>query len=223
MSHITLAWMQAGQRVSRKLQADAPELKGGPIRIGRDPAQCTIVLPSLTDRDRTVSRCHVEITFNPLNYGFYLTNLKANNPAYVGGQLVTGPTMLTQGCTIQLGEIELTVENLASVPETVIVKPPAEQATILRDRVYPVAPLPQPASPMPKTAPQSPPAATPTPPAAEPAQPPPANPPGSVFDVVKDRLFSCPQGHKYTLEEAKDLGWVCKYDGYLITSTFIAK
>ena len=79
--------------------------------------------------------------------------------------------------------------------------------------VVPPAPTPSPVVPPAKTEGEAVPAAStpPTPPA------------GSVFDRVKDQLFSCPNGHKYTLAEAKELGWICKYDGYLITSTFVAK
>lgn len=272
MNYITLAWTANGERVTRTLEVGESTLEPGVFRIGRDPDQCDVVMPSATERDRTVSRCHVEIAFDADRFGFYLTNLKANNPPYIGGQPVTAPVKLTRGCTIELGEVELVVEDIAAVPETIIIQrprpsAPQDQATILIDRSTPAASTPQgsldvdatiPPEPSPQTPPvvisasepiaqppaQSPApaaatpppapsiplaadAAPPAPPAPQPSTNPPHNPasppPGSVFDRVKDQLFSCPNGHKYTLAEAKELGWICKYDGYLITSTFVAK
>ncbi|MEM9535639.1 MAG: FHA domain-containing protein [Cyanobacteria bacterium P01_E01_bin.45] len=292
MNHITLAWMENDERVTRTLEVGDETIQAGVFRIGRDPDQCDVVMPSATERDRTVSRCHVEISFDADRFGFYLTNLRANNPPYIKGQPVTDSVKLTQGCTFELGEVELTVERISAVPETIIIQrprnvPPQEQATVLLDRsasqsvdfspapqsasqpaipvdsdatIYPdetaepsaqnQPSIPQPQSPNPQSPqPQAPPVVVPpapqnivpspavppapTDPAPTPAptpvpdQPeastPPVSPVGSVFDRVKDQLFSCPNGHKYTLAEAKELGWICKYDGYLITSTFVAK
>ncbi len=297
MNHITLAWMENDERVTRTLEVGDETIQAGVFRIGRDPDQCDLVMPSATERDRTVSRCHVEISFDADRFGFYLTNLRANNPPYIKGQPVTDSVKLTQGCTFELGEVELTVDHISAVPETIIVQrprnvPPQEQATILLERsasqsvdsssaaqavsqpdmpvdpdatIYPdetaepsapsqpsipkpqspnlqssqpqppqsqappvvVPPAPQnvvpsPAVPPALTDPAPSPAPTPVPAQPE-ASTPLASPVGSVFDRVKDQLFSCPNGHKYTLAEAKELGWICKYDGYLITSTFVAK
>ncbi|MGK7913659.1 MAG: FHA domain-containing protein [Synechococcus sp.] len=292
MHHITLAWLENGERVTRTLEVGDETIEPGVFRIGRDPEQCDVVLPSATERDRTVSRCHVEISFDADRFGFYLTNLKANNPPYIKGEPVTDSIKLTQGCTVELGEVELVVQDIVAVPETIIIQrprqaPPQQQVTILRDRsdfhaakppaasgtdrsadaglanttddstidpdaamflddsaevgesseldptIDPIPPQPQATPVVVHAASQSVPPEPTVPPASTPVQPkaasapqpstPPAPPAGSVFDRVKDQLFSCPKGHKYTLAEAKELGWICKYDGYLITSTFVAK
>ncbi|MEM9567232.1 MAG: FHA domain-containing protein [Cyanobacteria bacterium P01_E01_bin.34] len=279
MNHITLAWTENDEWVTRTLEVGDKTIQPGVFRIGRDPDQCDVVLPSATERDRTVSRCHVEISFDAERFGFYLTNLRANNPPYIKDRPVIDSVKLTKGCSFELGDVELTVDDISAVPETIIVQrprnvPPQEQATILLERSapQPVDPslLPQtdsepditidpnatidpdetaepsvqsqPSIPQPQH-PQSPPVVVPpaphniapspvvsSPPTPDPAPAPisaqpeaPTPPAGSIFDRVKDQLFSCPNGHKYTLAEAKELGWICKYDGYLITSTFVAK
>ena len=267
MSQIAFAWMDGDQRVSHTIDITQPTIAPSVIRIGRDPAQCDVVLPSVTDRDRTVSRCHIEIAFNPAQFGFYLRNLKPNNPVSLNGTAVGAtPTLIAANSTIRLGEVDLWVEGLAAVPATAILTPPGQQATILSspnqqlsqpgtpaDRpisqpepqtgshaghaVSPPPITPSPVAPPPVTPPipiatpipsPPPPAAiTPSPPVPAPeASDPPSPSPGeggSILDSVKNHLFSCPEGHKYTLDEAKELGWICKYDGYLITSTFVAK
>ena len=225
MSEITFAWTAGGQRVARTMRESDSTIVPGTIRVGRDPDRCDVVLPSVTERDRTVSRCHVEIVFDPNEFGYYLTNLRPHNPVYIGGQVVTQPVLLHPGCIVQLGEVELAIDRVTAVPQTAIAKPPGEQVTVLRQPPTPPPPVPpqedSPSppvdSPMPPTAPQN-----------RPVEPPPPTPtpeesPGSIFDRVKEHLFSCPNGHTYTLAETQELGWVCKYDGYLITSTFVAK
>ena len=251
MNHITLAWMENGERVMRTLEVGDETIQPGVFRIGRDPDQCDVVMPSTTERERTVSRCHVEISFDADRFGFYLTNLKANNPPYIKGEPVTDSVKLTKGCTFELGEVELLVEDIAAaVPETIIIQrprqvPPQGQVTILSERsdaggkplaareasqpedpdstIYPDAyETPGPEDDIESSEPQSSHGPVVVSPAPELPNPP-SSPAGSIFDRVKDQLFSCPKGHKYTLAEAKELGWICKYDGYLITSTFVAK
>ena len=141
-SSITFAWTAAGQKFTRTLNAVDSTIEPGFIRIGRDPNQCDLVLPSLTERDRTVSRCHVEIAFDTNEFGFYLSNLKPHNPVHVGGQVVTQPVILTPGCIVQLGEVVLMVEDITAVPQTVLVKPPSEQETIMFNPPTPEEPSP---------------------------------------------------------------------------------
>ena len=255
MNYITLAWMENGERVTRTLEVGDETIHPGVFRIGRDPDQCDVVMPSTTERERTVSRCHVEISYDADRFGFYLTNLKANNPPYIKGEPVDDSVKLTRGCMFELGEVELVVEDIAAVPETIIIQrprrvsSPQEQVTILPDRsnvngeppvdlessqtVEPDATIDQDATIYPDEVPEpevkiergdlhSPQGPVVVSTDSEPSNPS-SSPAGSVFDRVKDQLFSCPNGHKYTLAEAKELGWICKYDGYLITSTFVAK
>ena len=236
MSQIVFSWMEGENKVSRSFDVSAATIVSGKLFIGRDPERCDVVLPSLTDRDRTVSRCHAEVTFNSAQFGFYLHNLKRNNPVYINSQMLgSEPQRLTSNSCIRLGDVELTVESVAAVPETIIVPLPGQQPTIVS---APIVEESVSSTPDVSTSDVSTPAV--------PVNLPPAIPPpsgavgvndigagsvgegdnggesGSVLDRVKDHLFSCPNGHQYTLEEAKELGWICKFDGYLITSTFVA-
>ena len=88
MDAITLAWMEAGDRKTQTVDIFRSTKEPWTIRVGRDPSQCDIVLPSLSESDLGVSRLHVEIVFNPSHRSFYLRNLKPNNPVRVDGQAV---------------------------------------------------------------------------------------------------------------------------------------
>ena len=240
--------MDGDSRVTRTIDLDGPTLVPSAIRIGRDPDQCDVVLPSATERDRTVSRCHIEIKFDPAEFGFYLHNLKDNNPVYLNDKAIGNSTpRLTPNCTIRLGYIELQVEGLPAVPATEILQGTGKEVTRL---ITPpdLEPAPPKGRNMPPTGPiqtddgtdsqgnskgaavknKEPKPTTPEPsPISEgkESDPEPAVGDGAnaILDSVKNHLFSCPHGHKYPLDEAKELGWICKYDGLLITSTFVAK
>ena len=121
MKELTLEWQEEGQHRTQKIYDRQPSINPGTVRIGRDPEQCDIVL---TQKERTVSRLHVEIFFNQQQNSFYLRNLKANNPPVVDGQqLIQGEVRLHQGSTIYLGQMEVKVVAVSlGVPETVIVQ-----------------------------------------------------------------------------------------------------
>ena len=119
MDTITFAWMEAGQRKTQTFVDTFSTEETWTIRIGRDPAQCDLVLPSLSASDRTVSRLHVEIIFNPSHASFYLRNLKSNNPVTVDSQTVTGEVVLKEGSIIRMGEVEVSVASLSDIPQTV--------------------------------------------------------------------------------------------------------
>ena len=121
MDAITLAWTEAGQRKTQTFVDTYSTKNPGTIRIGRDPAQCDAVLPSLSASDRTVSRLHVEIAFNPTHSSFYLRNLKPQNPVQVDGSAVTEEAVLQEGSIIRLGKVEVEVAAVAAVPATIFV------------------------------------------------------------------------------------------------------
>ncbi|MGK7910859.1 MAG: FHA domain-containing protein [Synechococcus sp.] len=121
MDAITLAWTEAGQRKTQTFVDTYSTKTPGTIRVGRDPAQCDVVLPSLSASDRTVSRLHVEIAFNPTHSSFYLRNLKPQNPVQVDGSAVTNEAVLQEGSTIRLGKVEVEVAAVAAVPATIFV------------------------------------------------------------------------------------------------------
>ena len=121
MDSITLVWTEADERKTQRFVLSSTK-KPWTVRIGRDPAQCDLVLPSLTESDCKVSRLHVEIVFKPAHCSFYLRNLKLNNPVRVDGKTVFGSEVeLEQGSTIILGETILEVVSLSADPVPVTV------------------------------------------------------------------------------------------------------
>lgn len=121
MDAITLAWTEAGQRKTQTFVDTYSTKNPGSIRVGRDPAQCDVVLPSLSASDRTVSRLHIEIAFNPNHSSFYLRNLKPQNPVQVDGSAVADEAVLKEGSIIRLGKAEVEVAAVAAVPATIFV------------------------------------------------------------------------------------------------------
>ncbi|MEM9566806.1 MAG: FHA domain-containing protein [Cyanobacteria bacterium P01_E01_bin.34] len=121
MDAITLAWTEAGQRKTQTFVDTYSTKNPGTIRVGRDPAQCDVVLPSLSASDRTVSRLHVEIAFNPTHSSFYLRNLKPQNPVQVDGSAVAEEAVLQEGSIIRLGKAEVEVAAVAAVPATIFI------------------------------------------------------------------------------------------------------
>ncbi|MEL7083225.1 MAG: HlyD family efflux transporter periplasmic adaptor subunit [Cyanobacteria bacterium J06597_1] len=121
MDAITLAWTEAGQRKTQTFVDTYSTKNPGTIRVGRDPAQCDVVLPSLSASDRTVSRLHVEIAFNPTHSSFYLRNLKPQNPVQVDGSAVAEEAVLQEGSVIRLGKVEVEVAAVAAVPATIFI------------------------------------------------------------------------------------------------------
>jgi pSer/pThr/pTyr-binding forkhead associated (FHA) protein len=113
MNRLLLEWVEA-ERVRQQTIADQQSTKTpGTFRIGRDPAQCDLVL-----QHPTVSKQHIEIFFVPQPQGFYLRNLRETNPPLVNQQRVTqNPVALQPGATIRLGELDLTVKEVQIVTE----------------------------------------------------------------------------------------------------------
>jgi hypothetical protein len=108
MQELTLEWLDAGKALLAKILERQPSKNPGTVRIGRDPAQCDIVLS-----DPTVSGLHVEIFFNPQQQRFYLRNLRQTNPPIVDGRsLTTGEVAINQGSSLRLGQMELRVKAI---------------------------------------------------------------------------------------------------------------
>ncbi len=121
MNELTLAWHDAGQNKTQKISDQQPSKNPGSVRIGRDPVRCDILMSDLT-----VSGLHVEIFFNEQQKCFYIRNLRPSNPPIINGQqLVNGEVALSQGSTIYLGQLQLTVTtvvipSISSVPPTIL-------------------------------------------------------------------------------------------------------
>lgn len=130
VQELTLEWTEQGQTRSQIIRPQQPTKFPGRVRVGRDPAQCDIVLSN-----PTVSALHIEIVFDSQER-FLVRNLRQNNPLYINGQpLSQGEAALHQGSVLRLGEAEVRV-------------------TSITQRQYPVGsvpsgsfPTPQPSSP----------------------------------------------------------------------------
>jgi pSer/pThr/pTyr-binding forkhead associated (FHA) protein len=130
MNELTLEWQEAGQIRREIIRDQQRSIYPGTVRLGRDPLRCDFVLS-----DRTVSGLHVEIFFNPLTSSFALRNLRDTNPPVVDGrQIPHGEAPLSQGSTIYLGQVELTVvavylaapsQSNQGIPLTILMPPPA--------------------------------------------------------------------------------------------------
>uniref|UniRef100_A0ACD5GV61 FHA domain-containing protein n=1 Tax=Desertifilum tharense IPPAS B-1220 TaxID=1781255 RepID=A0ACD5GV61_9CYAN len=121
MNELTLEWQEGSQLRQEIISQHQPSKHPGTIRLGRDPAQCDIVLSH-----PTVSGLHIEIFFSPPQDSFKVRNLRGeSNPPMIDGQLLPeGEQFLSEGSTIQLGQMLLRVTEISSgVPPTVIMPP----------------------------------------------------------------------------------------------------
>ncbi|MEA5570568.1 FHA domain-containing protein [Calothrix sp. UHCC 0171] len=75
ISKITLEWQEGNQNKSCTISSAQQTKVPGIIRIGRDPAQCDIMIQDPTNK---VSRLHAEIIFNANNNSFYIRNATIN-------------------------------------------------------------------------------------------------------------------------------------------------
>jgi hypothetical protein len=108
MSELTLTWSENGQFHQHTLTETQSSKHFASYRLGRDPAQCDLVL-----HDLSVSALHVEIVLNSPPQQTIIRNLRASNPPLVDGiQLTIGEAPLYQGSRINLGRVELTVAHL---------------------------------------------------------------------------------------------------------------
>lgn len=105
MNQLTLEWVEAGQVRTQTIHDQQPSRYPGVIRIGRDSAQCDIVL-----QHPTVSGLHIEIFFYPQHSCFYLRSLRESNQPLVDGQVLAQSNIaLRQGMKIRLGQLDMTV------------------------------------------------------------------------------------------------------------------
>ncbi len=131
MQELTLEWQQAGQLRRKTLSRHQGSKYPGTFRIGRDPAECDLVLS-----EPTVSGLHVEIFFNDSTQTFVLRNLRHTNPPMVDDrQIVSGEVSLCQGSIIYLGQLELKVVAVSllppnnGIPPTILLPPQPIQAS----------------------------------------------------------------------------------------------
>lgn len=121
VNELNLEWTESGQLRSRRVQVGQFSKHPGTLRIGRDPAQCDVIISDLT-----VSGLHVEIYLNSSNHQFYLRNLRETNPPIVNQQpLLQGEVALSNQNKVRLGQVELQVTRVqpAAVSPTVVNQP----------------------------------------------------------------------------------------------------
>ena len=81
-----------GQQVyQQKINALTQTKSQGIVTIGRDPANCDLVLA-----DDTVSREHIKIYFDHRNHGLKLRNLTSNRPKNANVAIVDGNRITNQ-------------------------------------------------------------------------------------------------------------------------------
>jgi eukaryotic-like serine/threonine-protein kinase len=132
---LTLEWMEAGQTQRRVIRPNQPSRSPGVMRIGRDPAQCDIVLT-----DVTVSGLHVEVLFDPQQERFVVRNLRQNNLPLVDGQALTDDTCgLIQGTMLRLGQTDLRVASLEMQQYPTGRVPPVDAPPPIPSQPQPVA------------------------------------------------------------------------------------
>jgi eukaryotic-like serine/threonine-protein kinase len=132
---LTLEWMEAGQTQRRVIRPNQPSRSPGVVRIGRDPAQCDIVLT-----DVTVSGLHVEVLFDPQQKRFVVRNLRQNNLPLVDGKaLADGTWSLTQGTMLRLGQTDLRVVSLEMQQYPTGAVPPVDVPPPIPSQPQPVA------------------------------------------------------------------------------------
>lgn len=131
MNQITLEWQEALQIRTATIREQQLSKHHGTVRLGRDPAQCDLVLS-----DPTVSGLHIEIFYDQQSQCFALRNLRYTNPPVVDGrQISTGEAILSQGSSIYLGQLELKVVDISlavtnyNIPQTILL-PPQPLATV---------------------------------------------------------------------------------------------
>ncbi|BAZ27672.1 FHA domain containing protein [Cylindrospermum sp. NIES-4074] len=115
MHELILTWTEEAIAKSEKIQEQQPSKNPGTVRIGRDPAQCDIVITH-----PTVSALHVEIFFNPQMQSFYLRNLRPTNPPVVDKiSVIEGEVPLQEGSSIYLGQMEFKVVAVSGTEKRV--------------------------------------------------------------------------------------------------------
>ncbi len=105
MNELTLAWFELGRGKTFTIRANPINQQSSPIRIGRNPTQCDLVLSHPTVLD-----LHGEIFFNAQKQKFFLRSVQAVTPPVVNKvPLVTGEVMLHEGDYICLGKLPLKI------------------------------------------------------------------------------------------------------------------
>jgi hypothetical protein len=125
MHELILEWQEAYQKRMATIRDGQPSKNPGSVRIGRDPVKCDLVISDLT-----VSGLHVEIFFDNATHTFVLRNMRDSNPPTVNGrQVIHGEIPLSQGSTIYLGQVIVTVLAVSLAPpnnpiqQTIILPP----------------------------------------------------------------------------------------------------
>lgn len=215
---MTLTWQDAKQTQEHTLYSHSSGQSSSHCRIGRDPQHCDIALPSITQKDLTVSKLHAEISFDQTQNQFQLINLTGHrNPPQVDGQRVFDhPVTLSQDSVITLGEVVLYVSEI-NTPS--IAMPPTPPPTTNQVQ----SSLPTPAQPLDQTQPtellssQH----TSPPPSTNSAAPIPI-PQQEAPQLAALEGLTCPKcGTSYTWEQVHQNSGRCRKDGHLLQGSFV--
>jgi len=143
---LILEWVEKG-RVKTWLIHQQLGQRTARVRIGQDPLQCDIVLA-----DPTVSKLHGEIFFDLQRQRFYFWNLDHSGRTIVNGLLILAQgeaSVLTQGSSLQLGEVTLKITAMALNPAGTFYRPvlvpspyQAPPPTVPNQRLQAVEPQP---------------------------------------------------------------------------------
>lgn len=115
MFKVTLEWREGEQLRSQTLSTTQTTKQAGKIRIGRDEAQCDVVL---TDSEKTVSRLHAELFLNSTDHMVTLRNLTRDhegkqNPIMVNHHKVIHQEIpLSVGTSLQFGRMLVTLSDI---------------------------------------------------------------------------------------------------------------
>jgi predicted component of type VI protein secretion system len=114
MYTITLEWFEEGRQLSQTLSSQDNTKEQGKISIGRDQNQCDVVLD---ENEKSVSRLHAIISYDAQHQQLTIKNLTGNrenpNPVIVDGKAIAlEEASLSEGSTIRLGKITITVKKL---------------------------------------------------------------------------------------------------------------
>lgn len=81
------------------------EFKISPLKIGRDPKQCDLVI----SEDKFMGRCHGVITFEDSE--LYFEDLQSKNGSFINGKRIQGKIKIEAGMIIKLAHTEFQIKR----------------------------------------------------------------------------------------------------------------
>ncbi|BAZ38987.1 tetratricopeptide TPR_2 [Calothrix sp. NIES-4101] len=122
ISKITLEWQEENQNRSCTISSEQQTKVPGIIRIGRDPAQCDIIIQDPTNK---VSRLHAEIIFHSSNSSFYIRNATKNqgqpNIILVNENPIQEEEILASHSQIKLRDFPILITSIEVQSPTILI------------------------------------------------------------------------------------------------------